>query len=147
MDDVREAGESASEVGPRSAIVPAALRGRRPERHCRMARCCPSMCSTRAGRSFPARSLDGPFMRKARDCNSCPATERESRGSDVQLARPVKTRRHIGQAISLRGLRSDVQRADGVNAKIAVFLTNIVGSMWCAYVFGFIPLIRMSAAL
>lgn len=67
--------------------------------------------------------------------------------SDVQLARPVKTRRHIGQAISLRGLRSDVQRADGVNAKIAVFLTNIVGSMWCAYVFGFIALIGLPAAL
>lgn len=67
--------------------------------------------------------------------------------SDVQIPRPVKTRRHIGQAISLRGLRSDVQRADGINAKIAVFLTNIVGSMWCAYVFGVIALIGLPAAL
>jgi hypothetical protein len=67
--------------------------------------------------------------------------------SDVQLARPVKTRRHIGQAISLRGLREDVQRADGINAKIAVFLTNIVGSMWCAYVFGVIALIGLRPAL
>lgn len=55
--------------------------------------------------------------------------------SDVQIPRPVKTHRHIGQAISIRGMRGDIQRADGVNAKIAVFLTNIVGSMWCAYVF------------
>ena len=67
--------------------------------------------------------------------------------SDVQIARPVKTRRHIGQAISVRGLREDIQRADGLNAKIAVFLTNIVGSMWCAYVFGVIALIGLRPAL
>ena len=56
------------------------------------------------------------------------------------LMPPVKTRRHIGQAISIRGIMEDVRRADGVNAKIAVFLTNIVGSMWCAYVFAIIAL-------
>jgi hypothetical protein len=67
--------------------------------------------------------------------------------NDVQIERPVKTRRHIGQAISLRGLRSDVQRADGLNAKIAVFLTNLVGSMWCAYVFAIIAFIGLPAAL
>ena len=67
--------------------------------------------------------------------------------SDVQIARPVKTRRHIGQAISVRGLRAEVQRADGINAKIAVFLTNIVGSMWCAYVFAIIALIGLPPAL
>ena len=67
--------------------------------------------------------------------------------SDVQIARPVKTHRHIGQAISIRGLREDVQRADGVNAKIAVFLTNIVGSMWCAYAFGVIALLGLRPAL
>jgi hypothetical protein len=67
--------------------------------------------------------------------------------SDVQIERPIKTRRHIGQAISLRGLRADVQRADGFNAKIAVFLTNLVGSMWCAYVFALIAFIGLPAAL
>jgi hypothetical protein len=67
--------------------------------------------------------------------------------SDVQVPRPVKTRRHIGQAISIRGMRGDIQRADGVNAKIAVFLTNIVGSMWCAYVFAVIALIGLPPAL
>jgi hypothetical protein len=66
--------------------------------------------------------------------------------SDIQIARPVKTRRHIGQAISLRGLRADMARADGINAKIAVFLTNIVGSMWCAYVFAIIALIGLRPA-
>ncbi len=67
--------------------------------------------------------------------------------SDIQIAKPVRTHHHIDQAISLRGLRDEVQRADGVNAKIAVFLTNIVGSMWCAYAFGIIALIGLPAAL
>ena len=66
---------------------------------------------------------------------------------DNPISKPVKTRHHIGQAISVRGLRAEVARADGVNAKIAVFLTNIVGSMWCAYVFACIALIGLPAAL
>ena len=74
-------------------------------------------------------------------------TEKESAVSDMQLARPVKTRRHMGQAISLRGLQAEVKRADGLNAKIAVFLTNIVGSMWCAYAFGVIALLGLRPAL
>ena len=50
-------------------------------------------------------------------------------------------------AISLKGLVTEVRRADGVNAKIAVFLTNIVGSMWCAYVFAIIAFFGLPAAL
>ena len=67
--------------------------------------------------------------------------------SDIQIAMPVKAHRHIGEAISIRGLRADVARADGINAKIAVFLTNLVGSMWCAYVFAIIALIGLPPAL
>ena len=63
------------------------------------------------------------------------------------IARPVKAHHLIGQAISVRGLRGEVQRSNGVNAKIAVFLTNIVGSMWCAYVFAVIALIGLPPAL
>jgi hypothetical protein len=63
------------------------------------------------------------------------------------LMPPVKTRRHIGQAISIRGVLEDVKRANGVNAKIAVFLTNIVGSMWCAYAFAIIALLGLRPAL
>jgi hypothetical protein len=66
---------------------------------------------------------------------------------DSPIAKPVKTRHHIGQAISIRGLRAEVSRADGINAKIAVFLTNIVGSMWCAYLFAVIALIGLRPAL
>jgi hypothetical protein len=66
---------------------------------------------------------------------------------DREIPRPVKTHHHIGQAISIRGLAVQVKRADGINAKIAVFLTNIVGSMWCAYVFALIALIGLRPAL
>jgi len=44
-------------------------------------------------------------------------------------------------------LRSEVTRANGFNAKIAVFLTNIVGSMWCAYAFGVLALLGLRPAL
>src|SRR5579863_9161279 len=67
--------------------------------------------------------------------------------SDSPIPRPVKTRHHIGQAISIRGLRAEVAKANGVNAKIAVFLTNIVGSMWCAYIFAVIAFIGLRPAL
>src|ERR1017187_10758117 len=67
--------------------------------------------------------------------------------NDFQIQNPVKIHHHIGQAISIRGLRAEVKRANGVNAKIAVFLTNIVGSMWCAYVFAAIALIGLPPAL
>jgi len=67
--------------------------------------------------------------------------------SDHQIPKPVRTGHHISQAISLRGLRADVERVDGINAKIAVFLTNIVGSMWCAYVFAAIALLGLRPAL
>jgi hypothetical protein len=66
---------------------------------------------------------------------------------ETPIQKPVKTRHHFAQAISVRGLRAEIQRADGLNAKIAVFLTNIVGSMWCAYVFAGIALIGLRPAL
>jgi len=50
-------------------------------------------------------------------------------------------------AISLKGLNNEIKKADGLNAKLAVFLTNLVGSMWCAYVFAIIAFIGLPAAL
>jgi hypothetical protein len=67
--------------------------------------------------------------------------------TESQLVKPVSTYQHIARAISIRGLGDDVKRANGINAKIAVFLTNIVGSMWCAYVFGLIALLGLRPAL
>ena len=65
----------------------------------------------------------------------------------IQIAAPFKAHHRVGSAISLRGIRSQIKVADGINAKIAVFLTNIVGSMWCAYVFAIIAFIGLPAAL
>ena len=67
--------------------------------------------------------------------------------SSSQIPMPIKAHHLISKAISIRGLRGDVQKANGVNAKIAVFLTNIVGSMWCAYVFAVIALLGLGPAL
>jgi hypothetical protein len=66
---------------------------------------------------------------------------------DSQIARPARVLLHTREAISLRGLRDQITRVDGINAKIAVFLTNIVGSMWCAYAFAILALIGLPAAL
>lgn len=66
---------------------------------------------------------------------------------DTQIARPVKAHLHTREAISLHGLRDQIKRVDGINAKIAVFLTNIVGSMWCAYAFAALALFGLPAAL
>ncbi len=67
--------------------------------------------------------------------------------AETQMPKPIKAHHIISQAISVRGLQDEVRRADGVNAKIAVFLTNVVGSMWCAYVFAGIALIGLPPAL
>src|ERR1700688_5314614 len=67
--------------------------------------------------------------------------------SDTQVPKAFKAHLHTRQAISLKGLRTQVKRADGINAKIAVFLTNVVGSMWCAYAFAILALIGLGPAL
>ena len=66
---------------------------------------------------------------------------------DAQVSTVFKARQRTRQAISLRGLRAEVKKADGINAKIAVFLTNVVGSMWCAYAFAILAFIGLPAAL
>lgn len=67
--------------------------------------------------------------------------------SERQPSAPVTVHRHMRSAISLKGMRNDIERADGINAKFAVFLTNMVGSMWCAYVFAAIAFVGLPAAL
>ncbi|MGE5563040.1 MAG: hypothetical protein ACM3ZV_06980 [Bacillota bacterium] len=39
------------------------------------------------------------------------------------------------------------QEADGFNSKLAVGITNVVGTMWCAYAFACLALISFPAAL
>src|SRR5580693_6057461 len=67
--------------------------------------------------------------------------------NEVRTPRPVKAHWHVDQAIRISGVRAEIQKVNGANAKIAVFLTNIVGSMWCAYVFAIIALIGLRPAL
>jgi len=35
----------------------------------------------------------------------------------------------------------------GINGRLALFITNKVGTMWCAYIFAFIALISLPAAI
>lgn len=63
--------------------------------------------------------------------------------------RPVKTQHHLAKALhpTPNVLREAMGEAEGVNAKIAVLITRLVGTMWCAYLFTAIALIGLPAAL
>lgn len=56
---------------------------------------------------------------------------------------------HLHRALhpDLRALRTAIQEANGLNAKLAVFVTNVVGTMWCAYLFTCISVLGLPAAL
>jgi hypothetical protein len=63
--------------------------------------------------------------------------------------RPVKTEHHLAKALhpSPRVLKEAMGEAEGFNAKFAVLITRLVGTMWCAYLFGVIALIGLGPAL
>jgi len=50
-------------------------------------------------------------------------------------------------ALSVAGLRTDLGKVTGLNAKVAVLLTRLVGTMWCAYVFAAIALVSLPDAI
>src|ERR1019366_6773648 len=62
---------------------------------------------------------------------------------------PVKTRAHLGVGLhpTPRMLKEAMADVDGVNAKFAVLITRLVGTMWCAYLFTLIALLGLNAAL
>ena len=62
---------------------------------------------------------------------------------------PVKSRDHLGKALhpSPRALKQAMGEVDGFNAKFAVLITRLVGTMWCAYLFAVIALIGLKPAL
>ncbi len=62
---------------------------------------------------------------------------------------PVKTEHHLAKALhpTPRVLRQAMDEAEGFNAKFAVLITRLVGTMWCAYLFGVIALLGLSPAL
>jgi hypothetical protein len=49
--------------------------------------------------------------------------------------------------LSPRTIRHDLKTVDGLNAKVAVVLTKVVGTMWCFYVFNGIALVSLPSAL
>lgn len=63
--------------------------------------------------------------------------------------RPVKTEHHLAKALhpSPRVLKEAMGEAEGFNAKFAVLITRLVGTMWCAYLFAAIALIGLEPAL
>ncbi len=60
--------------------------------------------------------------------------------------RPVRTAEQLHRALH-PNLGAALREANGFNAKIAVFVTNIVGTMWCAYIFTGIALLGLPTAL
>ncbi|HEY5193433.1 MAG TPA: hypothetical protein VIJ39_06115 [Solirubrobacteraceae bacterium] len=63
--------------------------------------------------------------------------------------RPVKTQHHLAKALhpSPSVLKEAMGEAKGFNAKFAVLITRLVGTMWCAYLFACIALIGLGPAL
>jgi hypothetical protein len=59
----------------------------------------------------------------------------------------MKTSHHMTEAISLKGLKRDISKVEGFNAKFAVLLTNGVGTMACAYAFALLALVGLPGAL
>jgi hypothetical protein len=63
--------------------------------------------------------------------------------------RPAETHMHMAVALhpSPRVLKRAIGEVDGFNAKFAVLVTRLVGTMWCAYLFTIIALLGLSPAL
>ena len=49
--------------------------------------------------------------------------------------------------LSPKLIKRDLQSVDGLNAKVAILLTKVVGTMWCFYVFNGIALISLPSAI
>ena len=62
---------------------------------------------------------------------------------------PVKTEHHLAKALhpTPRVLRQAMGEAEGFNAKFAVLITRLVGTMWCAYAFAALALVSLPAAI
>jgi hypothetical protein len=63
--------------------------------------------------------------------------------------RPAETHKHLAVVLhpSPGVLRQAMSDVDGFNAKFAVLVTRLVGTMWCAYLFTLIALVGLKPAL
>ncbi len=62
---------------------------------------------------------------------------------------PVRTEHHLAKALhpTPSVLKQAMGEVDGFNAKFAVLITRLVGTMWCAYLFAGIALLGLGPAL
>lgn len=62
---------------------------------------------------------------------------------------PAKSLDHLHHALhpTPRVLKEAMSQVDGFNAKFALLVTRLVGTMWCAYLFTIIALIGLPPAL
>jgi hypothetical protein len=76
-------------------------------------------------------------------------TENSPVTSEHHLVAPVKSGHHLVKALhpSPHVIREAMGEVDGFNAKFAVLITRLVGTMWCAYLFGLIALVGLGPAL
>ncbi|MHB8695284.1 MAG: hypothetical protein ACYDHH_28990 [Solirubrobacteraceae bacterium] len=64
-------------------------------------------------------------------------------------AGPIRTRHALPAVLRLSPatIKHDLASVDGVNAKVAIVLTRLVGTMWCFYVFNGIALVSLPSAI
>src|SRR5271168_1702513 len=62
---------------------------------------------------------------------------------------PVRTQHHLAKALhpTPSVLKEAMSEVNGFNAKFAVLITRLVGTMWCAYLFAGIALLGLGPAL
>ena len=63
------------------------------------------------------------------------------------MSGPIRTHHHLAQSVSLRGIRAEAKKVKGFNAKVALVVTQGVGTMACAYLFCLIALASLPAIL
>jgi hypothetical protein len=73
----------------------------------------------------------------------------DGKGGSMSQPRPVKSEHHLAKVLhpTPRALKQAMGEVDGFNAKLAVLITRLVGTMWCAYLFTAIALIGLGPAL
>ena len=66
-----------------------------------------------------------------------------------QVGRPPHTRHHMSGALALSPavIRRELEAADSFNAKVAVVLTKVVGTMWCFWLFNAIAFVSLPSAI
>jgi hypothetical protein len=65
----------------------------------------------------------------------------------TQVQVPIDRQHHLADVVSLKGIRGEVGKVEGFNAKFAVVLTQGVGTMACAYLFALIAFTSLPATL